>query len=543
MHSVVVLAARPFYSNYKTIGDLDSPLLMPLNGHTLLDEILALYPLNHIIFVINDEASRTKKILEARSLTSTRINVIQVSFESLQSGPASTISKLITQKSFSFEHGVLVLFGDSLIEVDLNFESEVPIIIGAKTPNPERYSHFSCDENGKVIEYFDKGVYPPSQGNLYAEVGGYYLPFLPEPKELSLQEPLSQMADLLKAFPEVRFGQPSSWVDFGHWDAVASSFYSGKTRSFNKLHISQNSQYLTKSSSNSSKIREEFNFLTQIPETLKFHFPRVQLGIDDESYNIEFWPIKSLSEYFVFWNMPNSLWQKLVNKLVESLEQFSSVVRDPEEIPSDLLFDFYSRRMFDRLENIKGQVEHLLNQETLFLNGQKLMGFPLLKRKLVEELEKISKNATYSFVHGDFCFSNILIDPSTMTMKFIDPRGSFCGETLQGDLRYDVAKLRHSYHGLYDFIINDMFSLKQLGAVDFELEIILSSNYLDVFKFFDDALARFLGNEAHSQVKIIEGTLFLSMLPLHSDNQDHQIAFTLKALSILNRELYNADLL
>jgi hypothetical protein len=122
-------------------------------------------------------------------------------------------------------------------------------------------------------------------------------------------------------------------------------------------------------------------------------------------------------------------------------------------------------------------------------------------------------------------------------MKFIDPRGSFCGENQRGDLRYDAAKLRHSFHGLYDYIVNDMFSLKILGTNRFELELFLPNNYSDVYQIFEEALANFFGSDSYDQVKILEGTLFLSMLPLHSENQDRQIALALKALSILNKEL------
>jgi hypothetical protein len=543
MYDILILAARPFFSNYKTIGDLDSPLLMPMNGHTLLDEIISLYPLNRLLFVINKAATRSCQLVEARSQIFTNVEKFEVPFELMQSGPASTVMKVISQRVFKPNDGLIVMFGDSLIQVNQNFESKVPIVIGAKSSTPERYSHFSFNKSGTVLEFFEKGVSVAANENILSEVGAYYFPNLSELRDLSFLEPLNQMSDLLNAYPEVQLEKPISWVDFGHWDAAISNFFSGKARSFNNLQISQNSQFLTKSSSDSSKIQNEYQYLASIPETLKFYFPRVQPGSNDASYKIEFWPVKSLSEYFVFWNMPNSSWQKVANNLIESLAQFASVFQDNDPIPSNLLFEFYSKKMFDRLSIIDGPVSNLLNQEVVFLNGEKLKGFPIIKQELIEKLENLSKDTKYSFAHGDFCFSNILIEPSTMMMKFIDPRGSFCGEKQQGDLRYDAAKLRHSFHGLYDFIVNDMYSLKILSSSSFELNIVLSENYPVVYKIFNEALENYFGSDAYSQVKILEGTLFLSMLPLHSENQNRQIAFALTALSILNKELLCENLL
>lgn len=543
MLDILVLAARPFFSNYKTVGDLDSPLLMPMNGHTLLDEIISLYPVNRLIFVINDAATRTGRMVDYRSKTKANLEKIEVPVELIQLGPASTLIEVISKEVFKHQNGLLVMFGDSLIKVNQDINSKVPVIFGAESSSSERYSHFCFNENGVVVDFLEKGTSTTSIRNVLSEVGAYYFPCLPEAKDFYESQTLSQMSDLLKTYSEVRFEVPISWVDFGHWDAATSSFYSGKTRSFNNLQISQNSQFLIKSSENSSKIQDEYAYLASIPKTLEFYFPRVQAGNDDASYRIEFWPIKSLSEYFVFWNMPNSSWQKVANSLVETLDKFASVFQSTRQIPSDLLFEFYSTRMLDRLALIDGPLASLLNQEVVFLNGERLLGFPRIREKLIESLEDLSKDAKYSFTHGDFCFSNILIDPSTMTMKFIDPRGSFCGEKQQGDLRYDAAKILHSFHGLYDYIVNNMYYLENLEHNSFKLNVVLSENYPEVHAIFDVALESYFGSDVYSQVKILEGTLFLSMLPLHAEDQDRQMAFALKALSILNKELPVENLL
>ena len=72
-------------------------------------------------------------------------------------------------------------------------------------------------------------------------------------------------------------------------------------------------------------------------------------------------------------------------------------------------------------------------------------------------------------MHGDFCFSNILYDFKSQSIKVIDPRGlSGDGkeQSIYGDLRYDVAKLAHSVIGKYDFIIAGRFSYSEESQHD-----------------------------------------------------------------------------
>src|SRR5690606_20830874 len=69
-----------------------------------------------------------------------------------------------------------------------------------------------------------------------------------------------------------------------------------------------------------------------------------------------------------------------------------------------------------------------------------------------------------SYIHGDCCFSNILVSENSprhpQILKFIDMRGSFGGiPGTGGDIRYDYAKLLHSSSGYYEYLINDLFFL------------------------------------------------------------------------------------
>ena len=62
---------------------------------------------------------------------------------------------------------------------------------------------------------------------------------------------------------------------------------------------------------------------------------------------------------------------------------------------------------------------------------------------IVQEISDIMKEPAPEFmhvIHGDFCFSNILYDFKSQSIKVIDPRGvNMAGEySIYGDIRYDV---------------------------------------------------------------------------------------------------------
>lgn len=185
---------------------------------------------------------------------------------------------------------------------------------------------------------------------------------------------------------------------------------------------------------------------------------------------------------------------------------------------------------------VNSPLNSLISAKEIFLNGERIRGFPEVKDKLLKKLQGIA-TAPYpaSVIHGDFCFSNILFNKEKKTFRFVDPRGSFGeGFSIYGDPRYDIAKLRHSFVGLYDFIIADKFLLRESKDVffSFNLKILTVYNLSDLESFFDKLVMSYGFNV--NDIKVIEATLFLSMIPLHKEKESHQKAFFLIALKKLN---------
>ena len=155
-----------------------------------------------------------------------------------------------------------------------------------------------------------------------------------------------------------------------------------------------------------------------------------------------------------------------------------------------------------------------------------------MKKGIEEFATRLSKNGTETVVHGDYCFSNILFDSSNYIFKLIDPRGRLNTDpTIYGDPRYDIAKLRHSVVGLYDFIVQGLFKVTETNT-EFEYKILTTNDYCVLEEIFDKYSTE--NGFDVQEIKFIEGLLFLSMIPLHKDNFDRQKVFYLKAIELLN---------
>ena len=132
--------------------------------------------------------------------------------------------------------------------------------------------------------------------------------------------------------------------------------------------------------------------------------------------------------------------------------------------------------------------------------------------------------------HGDSCFSNILYDRRTRLLKLIDPAGATSAEQLYTNPLYDIVKLSHSILGGYDFVNNGLYDIT-LGA-DLRLHLHTPETmYRDYARLFlEELVTRHLDPCA---IRLLEASLFLSMLPLHQDKPRNVVAFVLIALNIL----------
>jgi hypothetical protein len=121
------------------------------------------------------------------------------------------------------------------------------------------------------------------------------------------------------------------------------------------------------------------------------------------------------------------------------------------------------------------------------------------------------------------------------SIKVVDPRGlSEVGlPTNYGDLRYDLAKLTHSVIGLYDFIMAGAFDLEfTLSEEQCSFDLVIHAD--ERVKSIQDVYMShtFFANTSPRSVIPLTVLLFLSMLPLHSDDKNRQMALLANAMRL-----------
>jgi hypothetical protein len=251
-------------------------------------------------------------------------------------------------------------------------------------------------------------------------------------------------------------------------------------------------------------------------------------------YATEYMALPALNELFVFGRLPAASWDPIFKAIVEFIETAHAV--DDGRRNAALTHDdsaqyeaLYRGKTLERLhEFAQGQAENLDIKRPIFLNGHALPSLLDMANECADAVLGQSPLQS-ALVHGDLCFSNILYDFRTSRVKLIDPRGlSNAGEvTSSGDMRYDIGKFAHSVLGGYDFIVAGRCDVKLESLNEFSFEFIGNTR--------SDVQARFrklqiLGKSSQDwgcyPIMIL---LFLSMLPLHADSPQRQLAFMANA--------------
>ena len=328
-----------------------------------------------------------------------------------------------------------------------------------------------------------------------------------------------------------QFGETCEWLDFGHVQTFFQSrWHRSTSRSFNDVKLCRH--HVEKTSTDAEKIEREAFWLQNIPNELKVFTPTLLGQMSSEvgsSYRIANENKPSLSELFVFGKLGTSVWQRIF----EACDEFLCACRatkTPELIAQDLS-NLYARKTRRRLRNFL-EGEALSPDKEWRINGSIT---PSLNQ-IVHELETALSSAVHpipAVMHGDFCFSNILYDFRSNSIRVIDPRGSMddVNPSIFGDQRYDIAKLSHSILGGYDNIIASRYSLQQTGSNSFDFELAFDDQQNRIQETFRTWHSGDL-TPLNKDVDAIMIMLFFSMLPLHNDNEKRQRALFANGLRL-----------
>jgi hypothetical protein len=330
-------------------------------------------------------------------------------------------------------------------------------------------------------------------------------------------------------------GNESYLVDLsGYLDFVGFLQSSYEVRFFNR--IVEEDRFVVKISTDVEKIEREFRYHAFLPPRMRcfflgaFDFER---SGDRASYKMERLRLPDLATLWLH----GALSPKDFDQLLDAVFTFLDLrERKPvaREIARARMQELYVDKVRERIERLRSlpvcaDLDSLLRRHTSYGSLEALLEryLGLYEREVQRDVP-----AELAFSHGDLCFSNILYDKRLDLLKLIDPRGADDADDAYLDPLYDVAKLSHSVFGLYDALNNGQFRL-ELGG---ELRLALTVESPPLPDGAREAFAARLAQRGISlrTVRILEASLFLSMLPLHADNPRKLLALLLNGAAILD---------
>jgi dTDP-glucose pyrophosphorylase len=533
--TLAIIPAAGIPTNKLNINSNTPDTMLPINGKPvighILDDLLA-RKIYRAIIVLNEQDHYTEKYVEKKYASKIKLTVVRNTLYGRGVGYSIYLGcREVTDAEL--ETGILVYLGDTIYKGGLDFNQDF-LVINSSLTNSQKWCY--VEESPSGLAYINKPTTYTGNGKPLA--GIYYFSnkekLIQSVNTVVAQEPIVELHRILTAYGSHFTLVPAQQ----HYDCGnIENYYQARidflrTRSFNTLEYNDLFGTITKSGTNRQKLEDEINWFKNVPHELQIFTPRLidyTISQAKVSYSLEYYGYQSLADYYVLNQFDQKVWQVLIDRLFTILSLFKKY---STPLPYRAFHEMYIEKVEARIKVLEqdSMWKDLLAQETLTINDIEYPGWPSFASKISSFADYLYTSSTPSFIHGDMCLSNILFDPHTLLVKLIDPRGRFGDHTIYGDHNYDLAKLRHSFVGQYDFIISDLFILIEQEN-SFQFQILCDQDHLEIGALFDDTLQ----NKGYNStaVTLIEALLFLSMIPLHNEAPLRQKAMFLTGIKLL----------
>lgn len=399
--------------------------------------------------------------------------------------------------------------------------------------------------NKKVIDFYDK-VEPPQDVNDVL-MGLYYFrdsKYLKEcidsviTNNIRLAEgeyQLSNVINLYKQKYSIKAKEITTWTDVGSIENYLNAQDKLiQHRNINSFSINgSNTQKTIEKKGPQEKINNEINWIEKVSEIYPESVLKI-IGTSKDSYKMEYCRYPLLSKIYLYENNEPEVFCKIIKSLLIKVNKALWLkINDTERI--DLTKEckvMYFEKPMARLSEWQ-EWEIIRKNHTFKVNGNQIDNVELTIKSITDYLS-VNHKPVLGTVHGDFHFGNIFFDEAEKIFKLIDPRGSFGSQKgIMGDVYYELAKLRHSYHGMYDAILDGLYTI-EVNDQDYKLKI--GPQRLHHIEAIDNLISE-LGYDLNF-VKMIEFTILISLISMHSDSRDNQMAFFLQAM-LLSKDIIN----
>ena len=538
---VLILSAGKIEKELEDIfGSIPSGLI-PLHGKPVIFRIidkLLKEGFKKISITTGFKKEILEKIISEQYKGQIELNFITTNFEK---APGNSILDAIERIQ---EQRFLVILGDTLVE------DELSNLIQKNTSFVLMSNNFEIPANwcvvtskaGKLDLIFDKKKNLEKTNEQYALVGVYYFDELDSLKHIyakfNRQERV-EISDLITKYKEQKVISTvicKQWYDAGHMENYfMSKQLLLKARYFNSLRFDRSLEIVTKTSSNVPKLIDEIEWYKQIPNNLSKLIPKIIDFNQSEkpSLKLEYIKHPTLAELWLYSDFSLKLWMEILQKIFEVLNQFKKYSKSVSIDDYNFIYKTKTEDRINELISSNESFRRILESDTLFINGKQYRNWSTIKKEIELKIHDLYNEQDNCLIHGDLCFSNIFYNFKTKDFKLIDPRGKW-GNDMFGDLKYDVAKLRHSVVGGFDTITNGLCSASLSESNQISMKIFKSKNHQKVCRYLDELIEK---QWNLNEIKLIEGLLFISMLPLHKDNFERQLAFYSIGIQRLNEVL------
>jgi len=438
------------------------------------------------------------------------------------------------------EEKLLIILGDTLIDnnlTELVNKGKNFVLTSNEFVNTENWCVITKNK-GKLDEVFDKKILENNK-KYHALVGCYFFNnvnllknSLDEFKDDERLE-ISSIIKKIKEKEEFDSETAQEWRDVGHLENYfLTKQFVLKTRYFNKLQFDDSGENVIKTSTNNEKLINEINWYEQIPDEISDLVPKISDSsvVENPFIKLEYIKHPTLSELWLYGEFSSNFWKEIINDLFIIIQKFK---KHNHRVTKQEYNSIYFQKTQDRINELmkdNKMFKEIFDQNFIFINSKKQKNWKLMKDQIKEKINIMFNENDNCLIHGDLYFSNILYDPEKRNFKLIDPRGKW-GHGIAGDIKYDIAKIRHSIAGGFDTITNGLYSAYHQEPNKIEYNVFVSKNNQTICNELDNIIEK---NWKLDEIKMIEGLLFISMLPLHSDNLERQLALFCIGIERLN---------
>lgn len=528
MKRTIIIPAAGLASRMKPLSKGISKAMIPVNGRPLISYIIEHLNVNggfdEMIIVENELGD----IREFVSRVYPNLNITCV-IQEKKLGPLHAI-EIGWEKSKIMDSAITIWLGDTIC-LD-KFDWSKDFVSVHSVPDPHRWC--LIDDKGKLYDKPDEPV--PTDKAL---IGVYHFVNRVD-FNLALKDGMNkpthkneyQIAGLLDSYQSLQ-RYPFALVNSDEWYDCGelTTYYESKAkllkrtaRSFNKIDVDIFYGTVTKSATDSEKkhkIELEKKWFKSLSEIQSIFVPRIFASCHGElMMSLE--PGTALNEVLVYDNLRNDVWHQIIRKILNIHHNvfFTQGLVKTSDIQK-ICFESYFVKNSERMQEITNTFGH-----------------PEV-REFVENvsLELCKKPKWTLCLHGDSHLGNILYDPYSGNIRFVDPRGSFgSSEGIQGDLRYDMGKLLQDFYGGYSMIMADRYTLNI-----FEKEEVEPTKHVTIDWVGDsESLSDFLivellgyGYDVELLMKLAI-VLLVTAIPFHADSPKRQSALFYRSLDLIN---------